>query len=70
MMDLFCQGIKLMIQVLESAGLTYRATEKSHLLSLVVLLNSARKAFSQRAFTLKGQKIKVRIVLNGKINDN
>lgn len=70
MMDLFCQGIELMTQVLESAGLTYWTTEKSYLLSVVVLLNSAGKAFSQRAFTLKGQKIKLGIVLNGKINDN
>lgn len=54
MMDIFCQRIELMTQVLESAGLTYRATEKSHLLSVVVLLNSAGKAFSQKAVTLRG----------------
>lgn len=53
MMYLFCQGIKLMTQVLESAGLAYWVTEKSHLLSVVVILNSAGKAFRQIAFILK-----------------
>lgn len=53
MMYLFCQGIELMTQVLESAGFAYWVTEKSHLLSVVVILNSAGKAFRQRAFTLK-----------------
>lgn len=70
LMYLFGQGIELMTQVLESAGLAYWVTEKSHLLSVAVLLNSAGKAFRQRDFTLKGWKIKLRILLNGKINDN
>lgn len=70
MMYLFCQGTELMTQVLESAGLVYWGTEKSHLLSVVFLLNSAGKTFRQRAFTLKGWKIKLRILLNGTINDD